>query len=60
MSKLNSGKSIEVTDSGFHKLLNEAISNNESFESALDKFDSELGGEARALLRAMIANRGNH
>ncbi len=49
---------LEVTHSGFHKLLRNAISENDDFQAALRKFDGELGGEARAILRALIANRG--
>jgi predicted ATPase len=51
---------LEVTHSGFHQLLREAVGEDDDFQTVLDKFDSELGGEARALVRALIANRRNH
>jgi predicted ATPase len=50
---------LEVTHAGFHQLLRESVGNNDGFQDVLDKFDSELGGEARALIRALLANRGN-
>ncbi len=50
---------LEVTDSGFHQLLREAARDEQNFQAVLEKFNSELGGEARALVRALIANRGN-
>lgn len=48
---------LEVTHAGFHQLLREAVSADDNFEDVLAKFDSELGGEARALVRALLANR---
>lgn len=50
---------LEVTHAGFHQLLREVVDENDNFQAVLEKFDSELGGEARALVRALIANRGN-
>lgn len=49
---------LEVTHAGFHKLLREAISEDDDFAAVLRKFDGEIGGEARAIVRALIANRG--
>ena len=49
---------LEVTHAGFHMLLREAIGEDDDFGAVLQKFDSELGGEARAIVRALIANRG--
>jgi ABC-type multidrug transport system ATPase subunit len=48
---------LEVTDAGFHQLLRSAVADDDDFRSVLNKFDSELGGEARALVMALIANR---
>ena len=48
---------LEVTHAGFHKLLREAIGEDDDFKAVLQKFDSELGGEARAIVRALIASR---
>jgi predicted ATP-dependent endonuclease of OLD family len=49
--------SLEVTDSGFHKLLRDSLSDLDSFEEVLERFDNKLGGEARALIRAILVNR---
>lgn len=49
---------LEVTHAGFHNLLREAISEDDGFAAVLQKFGGELGGEARAIVRALIANRG--
>lgn len=51
---------LEVTHAGFHQLLREAVGDDDDFQAVLEKFDSELGGEARALVRALIANRENN
>jgi hypothetical protein len=48
---------LEVTHAGFHQLLREAVGDDEDFDQVAAKFDTELGGEARALIRALIANR---
>ena len=48
---------LEVTDAGFHQLLRDAAHEESEFQDVVQKFDSELGGEARALVRALIANR---
>lgn len=48
---------LEVTDAGFHQLLRAAVADDDDFRAVLQKFDSELGGEARALVRALLANR---
>jgi ABC-type multidrug transport system ATPase subunit len=50
---------LEVTDAGFHQLLRDAVREESEFQEVLEKFDSELGGEARALIRALIANRSS-
>jgi predicted ATPase len=49
---------LEVTDAGFHQLLRNASLEESDFQTVLEKFDSELGGEARALIRALIVNPG--
>jgi predicted ATPase len=48
---------LEVTRSGFHRLLAEAASQSFSFDEVLERFDYKLGGEAEAIVRAMIAAR---
>ena len=48
---------LEVTDSGFHHLLSQAVREHGSYEAVVEAFNGQLGGEARALLRAMVANK---
>jgi energy-coupling factor transporter ATP-binding protein EcfA2 len=48
---------LEVTDAGFHQLLREATRDEEDFDEVVAKFDRKLGGEARALIRALMVNR---
>lgn len=48
---------LEVTHSGFHTLIQEAIESEDDFDSILDSFNHELGMEARAIIRALLANR---
>lgn len=48
---------LEVTQSGFHQLLRESFGEDDTFETVLEKFGGELGGEARALVRALAADR---
>jgi len=47
---------LEVTDSGFHHLLARAVRERGSYEAVLGAFGGQLGGEARALVRAMVAS----
>lgn len=49
---------LEVTDSGFYKLLiTEVERGNRSFDEISAHFGHQLGGEARAILRALISAR---
>lgn len=48
---------FEVTHSGFHRLLQDSVNEGLSYEDAVEKFDEQLGAEARAILRGMIAER---
>jgi predicted ATP-dependent endonuclease of OLD family len=48
---------LEVTHSGFHKMLSDAVGDDASFADVVDIFDGELGGEAKAIIRALIAVR---
>lgn len=49
---------LEITDAGFHQLLRMATRDEDDFENVIAKFDGKLGGEARALIRALMVNRG--
>ncbi|OEH85581.1 hypothetical protein BHU72_01925 [Desulfuribacillus stibiiarsenatis] len=48
---------LEVENTGFHKLLQEAVGKYEEYDSVIDAFKGEIGHEAKALIRAMIANK---
>lgn len=45
---------LEVTSTGFHKMLWEAVLKHRDYAQALASFDGQLGAEGKALLRAMI------
>lgn len=48
---------LEVTHSGFHKLIADEVEGGSTFQAIVERFDNELGGEARALIRALVAAR---
>lgn len=48
---------LQVTKSGFHKLLQEAVDDDLSYRSVLKRFNGELGDEAKALVQALISER---
>lgn len=48
---------LEVTDSGFHKMLREAVADCDDYEQVVHRFNGQLGGEAKAIVRALIAAR---
>jgi len=48
---------LEVTDSGFHKLLSNSVDEGLDYQGVLDRFDGQLGNEARAIARSLIATR---
>ena len=48
---------LEVTQSGFHKLIQVAVEKGNNFNDTMGMFDKELGAEARAILRALIIIR---
>jgi predicted ATPase len=48
---------LELTQSGFHKLLQAAVAQNGSYRSVVNHFNGELGAEARAIVQALIEAR---
>ncbi|HEY2068095.1 MAG TPA: AAA family ATPase [Rhizomicrobium sp.] len=48
---------LEVTRSGFHKMLSDAAADERSIPRVLGKFDNEVGSDGRALVSGLIANR---
>lgn len=45
---------LEVTSTGFHRMLADAAMSSRTYEEALASFDGNLGSEGRSLLRAMM------
>lgn len=45
---------LEVTDSGFHKIITEAIEQSNTFDEVLSKFNGELGFEAQAIIQGLL------
>jgi hypothetical protein len=51
---------LEVTNSGFHKMLKIAVDvPGNDYESIMQKFAGQLGAEAQAIARSLIAIRDN-
>jgi predicted ATPase len=49
--------SLEVTDSGYHRMIRTAVRDGLSYEALLTHFDGQLGTEAKAIARTLIAIR---
>ena len=48
---------LEVTRSGFHKMIADTVEDEERIKGVVEKFDNEVGSEGRALISSMIASR---
>lgn len=48
---------LEVTQSGFHKMLRDAVAELPTYNRVLRRFGGELGDEARAIVQALLAAR---
>jgi ABC-type transport system involved in cytochrome c biogenesis ATPase subunit len=48
---------LEVLESGFHKLIEEAASKHVTYEDALAEFHGNIGSEARVILRSIFESR---
>jgi predicted ATPase len=48
---------LEVSKSGFHEMLQQAVNEGGTFESILEEYNEQLGFEAQAILRTLIAAR---
>jgi ABC-type transport system involved in cytochrome c biogenesis ATPase subunit len=46
---------LEVTQSGFHRMLEKAVEEEGQYYSVYERFDGQLGAEAMALLRALVS-----
>lgn len=49
--------SLEVERSGFHNLLIKSVESGKTYEEIVSDYNSQLGFEGRAILKALIANR---
>ena len=50
---------LEVTKSGFHKILASKVKENNSYEEIVSEFKDQLGSEAKILLKTLIRLRDN-
>ncbi len=50
---------LELTKSGYHRLLSRAVEKEPVFEAVLRRFKGKLGLEAQAIVRALVARRGS-
>ena len=48
---------LEVTRSGFHDMLRQAVEQGKTFEEIVEEYEGRLGFEAQALLRAMLSSQ---
>jgi hypothetical protein len=48
---------LEVSQSGFHALLQVAVSSGDTYDAIVASYGDQLGQEARGILRAMVADR---
>lgn len=49
---------LEVTKSGFHALLIESVEEGKTFDEITELYNGQLGYEGQAILRALIAHKG--
>lgn len=45
---------FEITNSGFHKMLNDIATKENSYDDVLDEFNNELGEEGKSILRSLM------
>jgi ABC-type polar amino acid transport system ATPase subunit len=48
---------LEVTESGFHTMISQAIEQGLDYEDIVERFGDQLGDEARGIARSLIATR---
>jgi len=48
---------LDVTRSGYHQLLNEAVARGLTFTAIVSEFNGQLGEEAKAIVQALVAER---
>lgn len=50
---------LEVTNSGFYKMINDVVEEKNDYDEVLTHFNNHLGMEARAIIMSLIANKNN-
>ena len=50
---------LEVTQSGFHKMLREAVAELPNYDRVVRRFNGELGDEARAIVQGLLSAQGD-
>jgi ABC-type multidrug transport system ATPase subunit len=48
---------LEVTESGFNKLIQNKVNRGATYEEILSDFNNRLGGEAKSIAKALVLNR---
>lgn len=48
---------LEVTQSGFHRMLETAVEDGGSYDAVVQRFNGQLGSEAKAIVRGLQASR---
>ena len=48
---------LEVTRSGFHRMITDAVEDDDNFDTISYKFEHEVGSEGRALISSLLAQR---
>ncbi len=48
---------LEVTNSGYYKMIKQALTETDSYEAMINYFQNQVGMEARAIIMSMRANR---
>nr|WP_206328402.1 AAA family ATPase [Streptomyces sp. S3(2020)] len=48
---------LEITRSGFHQVVQQAVDDGMAYEEIITRFEGQLGGEGRSLARALVALR---
>jgi predicted ATPase len=51
---------LEVTDSGFHKILKKLVNTTDSYEMAIEVLGGQIGLEAKAILRSLFYQKAKH
>lgn len=50
---------LEVQESGFHATIQEVVAELDTYEDVLERFDGQLGGEAKGLVRILLADKAS-